>query len=67
MHFHELEQYRHVYCLFKGQIRCKMDLENVLYDNELERSFWRTKKADRRILQLAVFSRYYQNAINLER
>ena len=44
-----------------------MDLGCVLYDNKLKRLFWNTKTAYRRILQLAVFSRLYQNAINLER
>ena len=44
-----------------------MDLGYVLYDNELKRSFWSTKNASRRFLQLAVFSRFYQNAITLER
>ena len=50
----------------KGEFRCKTDLGYVLYDNELKRSFWSTKNAYRRFLQLAVFSRFYQNAINLE-
>ena len=34
----------------KGQFQCKMDLGYVLYDNELERSFWSTKTTYRRIL-----------------
>ena len=49
----------------KREFRCKTDLGYVLYDNELKRSFWSTKKY-RRFLQLAVFSRFYQNAIKLK-
>ena len=52
--------------LLKGEFQCKTDLGYVLYDNVLKRSFLSTKNAYKRFLQLAVFSRFYQNAINLE-
>ena len=37
-----------------------MDLEYVLYENELKLSFWSTKTAYRRFLQLAFLSKHYQ-------
>ena len=36
-----------------------MDLGYVLYDNELKSSFWSTKTACRRFLQLAVLFIYF--------